>query len=62
MTSALDIRSITTLEDRHIAVRDFLGPRPIGPSTPGALRLVNGQRVEGSRPRHGLAHRSARRR
>jgi len=51
MTSELDLGSITTSGDRHIAVRDFLGPRPIGPFTPGALRVAGGHRVEGNRPR-----------
>jgi hypothetical protein len=51
MTSTLDIRTITDPEDRHVAVRDFLGPRQIGKFTAGALDLVNGQRVEGNQPR-----------
>jgi hypothetical protein len=51
MTNTLDIRTVGGPEERHIAVRDFLGPRHIGPFTPGALLVRGGRRVAGDRPR-----------
>jgi hypothetical protein len=51
MSTTLDLRPIASLEDRHLAVRDFLYGAGAGRWTSAALRLVYGTRAVGTHPR-----------
>ncbi len=51
MTMALDLRATPELEDRHVAIRDFLNATSVTPFTEATLRLSDGTTPSGRRPR-----------
>jgi hypothetical protein len=51
MNTALDLRATPELEDRHVAIRDFLNEARVTPFTEATLRLSDGTTPSGRRPR-----------
>ncbi len=51
MSTTLDLRPIVSLEDRHLAVRDFLYGEGAGRWTGATMRLVDGTKAVGTHPR-----------